>query len=122
MSWPVVNQIPALDFVHKYENVFSLKCAYIHGTKAPLTLYFSQTFMKQLEGTAKKCHYAGYMDKYVTYPPKGHLPLPGKNTSAVPGCDIWTDILNAALLINPAFNTYRIFDMYPILWDVVGFP
>lgn len=106
MSWPVVNVIPALDFVHKYEHVFSL----------------NQTFLKHLDETAKKCHYAGYMEKYVTYPPKGPFPLPGKNTSAVPGCDVWTDILDAALLINPGFNTYRIFDMYPILWDMLGFP
>jgi carboxypeptidase D len=122
MSWPVVNVIPALDFVHKYEHVFSLKYVSIHGIEAPLTLYSSQTFLKQLDETAKKCHYAGYMEKYVTYPPKGPFPLPGKNTSAVPGCDVWTDILDAALLINPGFNTYRIFDMYPILWDMLGFP
>jgi carboxypeptidase D len=62
----------------------------------------------------------------VTFPPKGPFPLPGKNTSADPGCEIWDDIVIAALIINPAFNVYvtvyHIFDMYPTLWDVLGFP
>jgi len=31
-------------------------------------------------------------------------------------------IFNASLIVNPAFNIYRIFDTYPILWDVLGFP
>lgn len=41
---------------------------------------------------------------------------------ADPGCDVWDSIFNAALIINPAFNIYRIFDTFPILWDVLGFP
>lgn len=35
---------------------------------------------------------------------------------------MWDLIFNAALLVNPAFNIYRIFDTWPILWDVLGFP
>jgi carboxypeptidase D len=80
----------------------------------------SQTFMKQIDAIAAKCNYAGYINKYVTFPPKGLLPLPGKSTGA--DCDVWDLIFNAALLVNPAFNIYRIFDTYPILWDVLGFP
>ena len=85
------------------------------------------------------CNYTDYMSKYVTYPPKGLLPLPGTNTVNDPGCDVWGMIINAALLVNPAFNQYRIFDTvngpfmaprsfliifikWPILWDVLGFP
>jgi carboxypeptidase D len=78
--------------------------------------------MHQIDAIAAKCNYAGYIKKYVTFPPKGPLPLPGKSTSADPGCDVWDLIFNAALLVNPAFNVYRIFDTYPILWDVLGFP
>ena len=78
--------------------------------------------MNHLDETAKRCHYAGYMDKYVTFPPRGPLPLPGTNTSADPGCDVWDEILDATLIVNPAFNIYRIFDQYPILWNVLGFP
>ncbi|KAG8813069.1 hypothetical protein FRC17_001683 [Serendipita sp. 399] len=107
LGWDVVqNQIPAVNFVHKYENVFA----------------FNQTFMKELDKINKKCGYANYMDKYLKYPPRGKLPLPGHSTQFDPGCDVWTLIFEAALIINPAFNVYRIFDVYPILWDVLGFP
>jgi carboxypeptidase D len=77
--------------------------------------------MEQIEATAEKCGYTGYMDAYVTYPPKGPLPLP--NSSDVDSsCDVWYAIFEAAVIVNPAFNVYRIFDTYPILWDVLGFP
>ncbi|KAI0655251.1 alpha/beta-hydrolase [Cubamyces menziesii] len=107
LGWDVVQtQIPAVDFVHKYEGVFSL----------------NQTFMAHLDAVAAKCGYTGYVEKHVTFPPKGRLPLPGKSTEADPGCDVWSEIFNAALAVNPAFNVYRIFDTWPILWDVLGFP
>jgi carboxypeptidase D len=102
----VQEQIPALPFVQKYANVFA----------------FNDTFMTQLEDTAAKCNYTGYMEKFLTYPPKGLLPLPGNSTRAAPGCDIWDTIFKAAIIVNPAFNIYRIFDTFPILWDVLGFP
>jgi hypothetical protein len=79
-----------------------------HPTDA--SAYDSQTFMAELDKKAASCNYAGYVRKHVTYPPKGLLPLPGKSTSADKGCDVWDDILNAALIVNPAFNIYRIFD------------
>jgi carboxypeptidase D len=78
--------------------------------------------MKNLDDVAARCNYAGYMEKFVTYPPKGLLPLPGRSTEADPGCDVWDMIFDEALKLNPAFNIYRIFDTYPILWDVLGFP
>ncbi|TFK88356.1 alpha/beta-hydrolase [Polyporus arcularius HHB13444] len=107
LGWDVVQeQIPAVNFVHKYEHVFSL----------------NQTFMAELDAVAAKCNYADYMEKHVTYPPKGILPLPGKSTEADRGCDVWDMIFDAALAVNPAFNIYRIFDTWPILWDVLGFP
>ncbi|KAF8638469.1 hypothetical protein AX17_002180 [Amanita inopinata Kibby_2008] len=107
ISWFVTqSQIPAVDFVHKYEHVFG----------------FNQTFMSELDRIADNCNYAGYAYKHVTYPPKGHFPLPGKDTFADSGCDVWSLIFRAALAINPGFDIYRIFDMYPIPWDVLGFP
>ncbi|EKM76102.1 hypothetical protein AGABI1DRAFT_45474 [Agaricus bisporus var. burnettii JB137-S8] len=107
LSWDVVQeQIPAVNFVHKYEHVFAL----------------NQTAMKELDEIALRCNYAGYMDEFVTYPPKGPLPLPGKSTFADPGCDVWDLIFEEAIRVNPAFNIYRIFDTFPILWDVLGFP
>lgn len=108
LSWDVIQEeVPAVDFVHKYEHVFA----------------FNQTFMKKLDSRAEKCNYTGYYDKYVTFPPPpGPFPLPGNSTEFDHGCDLWDAVFNAALLVNPAFNIYRIFDTYPILWDVLGFP
>ncbi|PPQ88899.1 hypothetical protein CVT25_009134 [Psilocybe cyanescens] len=107
LSFDVVQeQIPAVNFVKKYENVFS----------------FNQSFMTELEQINAKCNYTGYSDKFLTYPPKGLLPLPNGSTRTPKGCDVWDTIFNAALTINPAFNIYRIFDTFPILWDVLGFP
>ncbi|KAI0059324.1 alpha/beta-hydrolase [Artomyces pyxidatus] len=107
LGWDVVQgQIPVVDFVHKYEHVFA----------------FNQTFMAQLDAVAEKCNYAGYMDKYVTYPPAGLLPLPGKSVENDRGCDVWDKVFDEAVTINPAFNMYRIFDTWPVLWDVLGFP
>ena len=73
-------------------------------------LFHSQTFLNYLDRKNKECKYAGYLNKYLKYPPTGLLPLPGKSTEADAGCDLWTEIYDAALLINPAFNVYRIFD------------
>ncbi|KAG1850202.1 Alpha/Beta hydrolase protein [Suillus subalutaceus] len=107
ISWDVVQEeIPAVDFVNKYAGLFS----------------FNQTFMNYLENKAATCNYTGYMDKYVTYPPAGLLPLPGDSIEFAEGCDVWDDIFYSALIINPAFDIYRIWDTYPILWDVLGFP
>ncbi|KAF9648151.1 alpha/beta-hydrolase [Thelephora ganbajun] len=107
LGWDVVQeQIPAVDFVHKYEHVFA----------------FNQTFLSYLDKKNKECKYAGYLNKYLKYPPKGVLPLPGESVEADPGCDLWSEIYTAALVINPAFDVYRIFDTYPVLWNVLGFP
>ncbi|KAG2361254.1 Alpha/Beta hydrolase protein [Suillus spraguei] len=107
ISWDIVQQeIPVGDFVKKYAGLFS----------------FNQTFMNHLDKKAMTCNYTGYIDKYVTYPPTGLLPLPGGSTEPTDGCDIWSDVFNNALIINPAFDIYRIWDTYPILWDVLGFP
>ena len=71
----------------------------------------SKTFLAYLDKKNEECGYAGYLDKYLKYPPGGLLPLPGESVEADPGCDLWTEIFNATLLINPAFNVYRIFDV-----------
>ncbi|KAH9483197.1 putative serine carboxypeptidase [Psilocybe cubensis] len=107
LSFDIVQeQIPAVNFVKKYENVFS----------------FNQSFMAELDQINDKCNYTGYMEKFVTYPPKGLLPLPNGSTRTSRACDVWDTIFEAALVVNPAFNIYRIFDTFPILWDVLGFP
>jgi carboxypeptidase D len=51
------------------------------------------------------------MEKHVTYPPEGLLPVPSAILEGDQDCDVWNEIFNAALLVNPAFNMYHIFDM-----------
>lgn len=107
LSFDVVQeQIPAVNFVHRFENVFS----------------FNQSFLAHLDAQNEACGYANYSDIHVTFPPKGLLPLPGNSRNGPRGCDLWDEIFDAAFLVNPAFNIYRIFDTFPILWDVLGFP
>ncbi|RPD60583.1 alpha/beta-hydrolase [Lentinus tigrinus ALCF2SS1-7] len=107
LGWYVAQQqIPAVAFVHKYDPVFSL----------------NRTFMAQIDAVAARCGYANYVNTYMTYPPKGPLPLPGNSTEYDEGCNVWEMILNASVLVNPGFNYYRIFDNWPILWDILGYP
>jgi len=70
----------------------------------------SKTFLAHLDSVAAACNYTDYVEKNVKYPPHGLLPLPGKSTESDPGCDVWDEIADAAYLVNPAFNIYRIFD------------
>ncbi|KAI0055876.1 alpha/beta-hydrolase [Artomyces pyxidatus] len=100
-------EAPAVNFVQKYTNVFA----------------FNQSFLASLNARAQSCNYANYLTTHLTYPPPpAPFALPGQSVEFDPGCDVWNDIVGAALLLNPAFNIYRIFDMPPILWDVLGFP
>jgi carboxypeptidase D len=50
------------------------------------------------------------MEKYLKYPPQGLLPLPGSSTEPDTACDVWDEVYNAAILVNPAFNPYHILD------------
>jgi len=112
IGWNVVQaEIPAVGFVHKYEHVFAFKSVTLPWLFQLELIVYSQTFLAHLDSVAAKCNYADYMEKYVTYPPRGRLPLPGTSTEADPDCDVWDEIFDAALILNPAFNIYQIFDM-----------
>ena len=97
-------QIPAVSFVYTHQNIFN----------------FNASFLSYLDEQNKKCGYENYSQNYATYPPSG--PLPMLSSSNLAECDLWSAIFAAALIINPAFNIYRITDTPPILWDVLGFP
>ncbi|QRV94665.1 Serine carboxypeptidase [Ceratobasidium sp. AG-Ba] len=107
----VTQEIPTLTFAEKWQHVLAL----------------NSTFMAQLKKNGDVCGYTDYYKKYATYPPKGILPLPkqaydGTPDNIKPQCDLWTQVFLAAITVNPNFNIYRIFDVWPVLWDVLGFP
>lgn len=66
--------------------------------------------MAHIDSIADSCGYTNYSATYVTFPPKGPLPLPGSSPEGARGCRVWDMIFDAAVLVNPAFNIYRIFD------------
>lgn len=41
---------------------------------------FDSTFWAQLQNISDTCGYTDYLDKFVTYPPAGQLPLPAGAT------------------------------------------
>ena len=80
--------------------------------------------MSELEKISSDCNYTGYTQKYLNYPPTtSNFPLPIPSIDPGGGyCDIWDLIINAALILNPAFDIYFIYQMPPIPWSVVGMP
>ena len=80
--------------------------------------------MAELEKISADCNYTGYAQKYLTYPPTTPVfPLPGiSDDPEFVYCDIWNHIFRAALVLNPAFDIYFIYQMPPIPWSVVGMP
>lgn len=76
--------------------------------------------MTDINSRAEKCGWIPWIEGALTFPPAGAIPTP-PNASA-PGCDVWGDIVSAAILVNPCFNVYHLTDFCPFLWDVMGFP
>ena len=74
------------------------------------------------------CNYTDYFDTYLQYPPPGPFPSPPGPFDAVNPtpqdlvCDLYDDIFNAALLVNPCFNAYHVSDQCPFLWNALGSP
>ncbi|KAF9268719.1 alpha/beta-hydrolase [Marasmius fiardii PR-910] len=112
LTYGVVSQeIPALRFAKANANVFP----------------FNSSFWAQLQNISDSCGYTDYLDKFVTYPPKGQLPFPAGVTPGTfgtvkPGCRIHSPIQRAVGVLNPVFDVYRVTDTFPNLWSVLGFP
>jgi len=106
-SYQVVqDDIPAVPFVDYWSGLFSL----------------NDSFMADIHKRADDCGYTAFMDLAMTFPPTGPLPTPPNVDYSMPGCSIWNDIINAALLVNPCWDIYQVATTCPILWDVLGFP
>lgn len=89
-------------YVDYWSNVYSLNAS----------------FMEHLHTKDARCGFTAYLNEYLVYPPKGILPTPANH----PNCDIWSDVFNAALAIQPCYDVYQILTTCPLLWDVLGFP
>jgi carboxypeptidase D len=79
----------------------------------------NDSFMTEINQRAEDCGYFSFMEEALTFPPNGSFVAP--NYTA-PGCDVWDDIVTAAIYVNPCFNIYHLSDFCPFLWDVLGFP
>jgi carboxypeptidase D len=81
LSYGVVQeQIPALRFAQANANLFP----------------FTNATWAKLQNISDTCNFTDYFDKYVTYPPKGLLPLPNGTPRAPRSCDIWDFIADEA--------------------------
>ncbi|KAK3326269.1 putative serine-TYPE carboxypeptidase F precursor [Apodospora peruviana] len=107
----VQEPIPAVQFTEYWAGLFP----------------FNDTFRADLKKADKKCGYTDFVEEYLVYPPKGHMPtrLPGtfKNGTTTDECwNIFWNIFDAILLLNPCFDIYQVATTCPLLWDVLGFP
>lgn len=75
--------------------------------------------MTDINARAESCGYFQFMEEALTFPPAGKFTAPN---SSVEGCDVWDDIITAAIYVNPCFNVYHLTDYCPFLWDALGFP
>ncbi|KAH9819383.1 putative peptidase S10 family protein [Teratosphaeria destructans] len=97
--------LPIVPFVDHWAALFSL----------------NQSFIDALHQRADTCGYTDFHNLAMTFPPKGTLPTP-PNVAPNPACAIWSDVYDAAQLVNPCFDFYQVTTTCPMLWDVLGFP
>ena len=94
--------VPIVPFLDYWENLFNL----------------NDTFLGEIHDLANSCGYTDYYNEYLTYPPPpGPFSTP---TNSSNGCDIFDNVFNAALEVNPCFNIYHILDTCPHLFSVLG--
>ncbi|EMC92156.1 hypothetical protein BAUCODRAFT_115526 [Baudoinia panamericana UAMH 10762] len=106
-SYTVVqDDIPAVPFVDYWSGLFS----------------FNQTFMDDIHARDVACGYSAFRELALQFPPNKTLPTPPNVHYNKPGCSIWDDIFEAALLVNPCWDVYQVATTCPLLWDVLGFP
>ncbi|KAK0522411.1 hypothetical protein OC834_006296 [Tilletia horrida] len=71
-------------------------------------LKLSDAFMTRLKAEAKQHGLLDYMDKHLTYPPKGPIPIPDVFTDPDPDYDPWSNIMTEAKAqVGPSFNIYN---------------
>lgn len=83
--------------LNNYANVFAL----------------NETFMTSINQRAEECGYFAFMEEALTFPPAGKFTAPNDSAS---GCDVWDDIVTAAIYVNPCFNIYHLTGMLKTLF------
>ncbi|KAK1993430.1 serine carboxypeptidase [Colletotrichum falcatum] len=85
-------------------------------------MYLNDTFLKQVRERQKSCNYTSYLDTYFKFPPPQEpFPvLPDPYGSKTYECDIFDNIFDALLEVNPCFNIYHITDTCPIPYAHLG--
>ncbi|KAI4114894.1 MAG: hypothetical protein LQ338_007940, partial [Usnochroma carphineum] len=99
-------EVTVVPYVDYWANVFSLNAS----------------FTKAIHDKADQCNYTSYIDTYLTFPPPpGPFPvLPDPFATDAYTCDLFDDVYNAVIAVNPCFNIYHILDTCPHLWSQLG--
>ncbi|SMQ51267.1 unnamed protein product [Zymoseptoria tritici ST99CH_3D7] len=82
---------------------------------------FNDTFLAEIKNISDFCAFDTFREQALTFPPTDNLPDYPPNWES-PDCEIWEKIIDAAQIINPVFNIYRIADTGPILSTVMETP
>jgi carboxypeptidase D len=102
----VQDEIPTVPFVDYWGPLFSL----------------NQTFLDDIHARDENCGYAAFREVAMQFPPNGTLPTPPNLNTDMEGCDVYDDVISAAMLVNPCWDVYQVATTCPLLWDVLGFP
>jgi carboxypeptidase D len=93
----VAGEATAYPFLEANNNMIGLNASYLAS-------------LKELD---KTCGFADFREKYYTFPASGVQPIAPNIPNGAP-CDIITSSTNAALKINPCFNSYELVTQCPM--------
>lgn len=87
---------------------------------------FNDSFVADIHNRSDACGYTDYINEYLVYPPPGQQPTnpPSSDSNGVtiPECEnIYNDIYDAAVMVNPCWDVYHVSTTCPTLWDVLSF-
>lgn len=117
-----LSSILVYDGVYSYDSVGdNIPTAAFIDYWGPL-MDLNETFVEYIHNTSAACGYDDFMKQALTFPPAGPLPTPPFPDDDNTTCNVWNQVLDAALLINPCFDIYQVATTCPLLWDVLGFP
>lgn len=91
-------------------------------TLNPGLFALNDSFIADITARDESCGYADFREKYLQFPPTASLPayedLPGVNNESC--VNIYNDVFDAVIRVNPCFDIYAVATTCPVLWDVLG--